>query len=183
MSGPNEAGQAYALMVLTPIVPAEEHALREYLEGLAGQPSRSPFERLGRTHFARWVIVKDFVNDPLQPKEDHLGGPYLVFTSNLDGPLDSYLDELCTKLAPEAKEIWGRCVACPPSARGQELKRYLLHNQIDTGFFVSAYPEADVVKVRRCLDTRRRLIAFAQRAQRLQPPELRAAFIEEFTAG
>ncbi|HEX2087022.1 MAG TPA: hypothetical protein VHF89_15175, partial [Solirubrobacteraceae bacterium] len=117
-----------------------------------------------------------------QPKEDHLGGPYLVFTSNLDGPLDTYLDELCTKLAPEAKEIWGRCVGCPPSAAGAELKRYLLHNQVDTGLFVSAYPHADVEEVRRALQTRSVLIDFAQRAQRMEPHELRAAFLQELGA-
>ncbi len=182
MRGANQAGQAYALMVLTPIAPGAEPELRAYLEGLRDRPEGSPFERLGRTHFARWVIVPDFVNDPSQPKEDHLGGPYLVFTSNLDGPLDSYLDELCTKLAPEAKEIWGRCVGCPAGAAGPELKRYLLHNQIGTGFFVSAYPTADVAKVRRCLDVRSRLIAFAQRAEDLDPRALRTAFREEFPA-
>jgi hypothetical protein len=170
-------------MVLTPIVGAEADALQKYLEGLDRQPGGSPFERLGRTHFARWVIVDHFCDDPSQPEEERRGGPYLVFTSNLDGPLDSYLDALCTELAPEAREIWGRCVGCPPSARGDELKRYLLHNQIETGFFVSAYPEADVVKVRRCLDTRSRLIEFAQRAERLEPQELRAAFVQEFAAG
>lgn len=182
MRGSNQAGQAYALMVLTPIAPGAEPELRAYLERLRDRPGGSPFERLGRTHFARWVIVPDFVNDPSQPKEDHLGGPYLIFSSTLDGPLDTYLDELCTTLAAEAKEIWGRCVGCPPSAAGAELKRYLLHNQIDTGLFVAAYPDADVVEVRRCLDTRNRLIAFAQRAQRLGPKELRAAFVKEFPA-
>ncbi|MDQ5807199.1 MAG: hypothetical protein M3320_00835 [Actinomycetota bacterium] len=166
-------------MVLTPIAPGAEPELRSYLERLRDRPDGSPFERLGRTHFARWVIVPDFVNDPSQPKEDHLGGPYLVFTSNLDGPLDTYLDELCTKLAPEAKKIWGRCVGCPESAAGPELKRYLLHNQIDTGFFVSAYPQADVKQVRRALQTRSQLIDFAERAERMGPHELRAAFLKD----
>jgi hypothetical protein len=178
----NESGQAYALMVMTPIAPGEEPALRAYLEGLRDRPEGSPLARLEHTHFARWVIVPDFVNDPAQPKEDHLGGPYLVFTSNLDGPLDRYLDALCSELQPEAREIWGRCVGCPPSAAGDELKRYLLHNQVDTGFFVAAYPDATVPHVRSCLATRDRLIAFAQRAQGMSPQQLRSAFVAEFPA-
>lgn len=182
MKSSNQAGQAYALMVLTPIAPGEEPALRAYLEGLRDRAEQSPLAKLGGTHFGRWVIVPDFVNDPAQPKEDHLGGPYLVFTSNFDGPLDPYLDELCAKLAPEAKEIWGRCVGCPPEASGPALKRYLLHNQIDTGFFVSAYPQATVPEVRACLDTRDRLIDFAVRAERMEPHELRAAFVAEFAS-
>lgn len=182
MKSSNEAGQAYALMVLTPIAPGEEPALRAYLDGLRDRPEGSPLARVEHTHFARWVIVEDFVNDPSQPKEDHLGGPYLVFTSNLDGPLDAYLDALCSELQPEAREIWGRCVGCPPSAAGAELKRYLLHNQIDTGFFVAAYPNATVPQVRAALDQRDQLIAFALKAESLSPQELRSVFLEEFGA-
>ena len=39
--------------------------------------------------------------------------------------------------------------------------RYLLHNQIDTGFFFAAYPEADLGQVRSSLLLRDRVIAFA----------------------
>ncbi len=42
--------------------------------------------------------------------------PYLLFTANFDGDLDSYLDELVHALAPEAQEIWGRCIGCPRPA-------------------------------------------------------------------
>ncbi len=176
----NEAGQAYALMVLTPVIPGQEDALRAYLEGMS--QDASPLAKLPRTHFGRWVILPDFVNDPSQPREDHLGSQYLIFTSNLDGPLESYLDELCERLAPEAAEIWGRCAGCPDPAEGAALKAYLLHNQIDTGFFVAAYPDATVAKVRDSLDQRRRMIGFAQRVQGMEPDALQRAFVEEFGA-
>lgn len=176
----NVAGQAYALMVLTPIGPGLEDALRNYLEGL--DQDASPLAKLPRTHFGRWVIVPDFVHDPEQPREDHLSCQYLVFTSNFDGPLNSYLDELCERLAPEAREIWGRCVGCPERAAGAELKAYLLHNQIDTGFFVAAYPNATVAKVKQSLRARERMIALAVRAQAMEPAELQRAFTEELGA-
>ena len=161
-------------MAMTPIAPGEEPALRAYFEGLRGQ---RPLARSERTHFARWVIVPEYVNDPKQRHEERLGGPYLVFTSNFDGPLDSYLDELAAELADEAREIWGRCVGAPQTAA--DLKRYLLHNQIDTGFFYAAYPTATVAKVRAALGNRDRLIDFALRAQAMPPQELRAAFLAE----
>ena len=173
------SGQAYALMVMTPIVPGEEAALREYLEGLP--QDGSPLERLTRTHFARWVIVPDFVHEPEQPSEDPLGCQYLVFTSNFDGELDSYLDELCERLAPEAREIWGRCAGCPEGAEGAALKAYLLHNQIHTGLFVAAYPDATVARVRQALRVRQRLIDFAVRSQGLSAAELKSAFSEELS--
>jgi hypothetical protein len=84
------------------------------------------------------------------------------------------------KLAAEAREIWGRCVGCPPEATGPQLKAYLLHNKIDTGFFVAAYPHATVSQVKAALDARSRLIEFAVRSQDLGPDELWRAFMEEF---
>jgi hypothetical protein len=172
------SGQAYALTVFTPIVPGSESELRTYLEGLRAHGS--PLARLPRTHFGRWVVVEDFTSEREQPKEDHLPCPYLLFTSNFDGDLDSYLDELCERLAPEAKEIWGRCIGCPESAAGAELKAYLLHNRIPTGVFFAAYPNATVSKVKESLLLRERMIAFAIRAQGLEPAELLPAFTAEF---
>ncbi|MFL5820501.1 MAG: hypothetical protein ACJ76S_07455 [Solirubrobacteraceae bacterium] len=171
------SGQACALTVMTPIESGKEAELRVYLEALPRRPS--PLAKLERTHFARWVIVPDFVNDPAQPEEDHLSSPYLVFTSNFDGPTDSYLDELCDRLAPEAREIWGRCAGCPASAAGRELKEYLLQNRIETGYFVAAYPDASVAMVKRSLEVRERMIDLAVRAQSMTAAELQQAFARE----
>jgi hypothetical protein len=176
----DRSGQACALMVMTPIESGRQGELRAYLESL---PQRgSPLERLGRTHFARWVIVEDFVNDPEQPHEDHLSRPHLIFTSNFDGPTDSYLDELCERLAPEAAEIWGRCAGCPAGAVGAELKRYLLDNRVHTGFFVAAYGQATVAKVKAALELRERMIDLAVRSQGMPPDDLKRAFDSEIGA-
>jgi hypothetical protein len=173
----NTAGQAYAFLAMTPILADEERPLRTSIEELG---RTRPFQRLPRTHFARLVILPDWVNDPSQPEEDHLHSQYLIFSTTFDGPLDSYLDELCDELAAEAKEIWGRCVGCPRRAKGAALKRYLLHNQIDIGFFVAAYPHATVQKVNATLARRAQLADFAIRAQGLGPTELRQAYEREF---
>ena len=174
---PDRAGQAVALTVMTPIRPGREGELGAYLDGL--RQDGSPLTKLPRTHFARWVVVPDFVTDPEQPGNDPLGCQYLLFTSNLDGPLDSYLDELCERLAPEAEEIWGRCIGCPRPAAGPALKAYLLHNRLRTGQFVAAYPGATVAAVKHGLALREQVIAFAQRAQAMSPAELHRAFREE----
>jgi hypothetical protein len=176
----NVAGQAYAFMAITPIVPGREAELRAYLEGLSA--GDSPLGRVRGTHFARWVILPDWVNDPSQPHEDHLSVQYLIFSSNLDGPLDAYLDELATHLQPEAATIWGCCVGCPDPPTGDALKAYLLHNQIDTGFFAAAYPNATLEHVRSCLDERERAIALAVASQEMSAAELRAAFDRELGA-
>ena len=181
IGSPNVVGQAYAFMAMTPIKPGEERPLAEYLRGLRAH-GPSPLARLARTHIGRFVIVPDFHNDPTwkQRREEHLDLNYLIFTSNFDGALDSYLDELCERLAPEASEIWGRCVGCPESASGAALKAYLKHNQIKTGIFFAAYGHATVGEVKQALRERERMIAFAVASQGLEPEALQKAFLAEF---
>ena len=169
----NTLGQTYALTVLTPIRPDAEQRLCAVLASF--RKDASPLDELGRTHFARWVVVKDFINDPSQPTEDHLACPYLLFTATLDGELDSYLDLLCTK--DWAADVWGACINAPDPARGPALKAYLRHNQIDTGLFFSAYPDARVEHVHRCLQLRRQMIDFAADAQEMDPQTLRREFL------
>jgi hypothetical protein len=178
----NKTGQAYAFMAMTPIKPGEEEALAEYLHGLRESGRASPLAKLPRTHMGRFVIVPDFHNDKTwkQRREEHLDLRHLIFTSNLDGDIETYLDELCEKLAPEAPEIWGRCVGCPDPPSGQRLKHYLKHNQINTGIFFAAYQDATVARVRRCLYERERMIEFAVSSQGLAPEALQQAFLQEF---
>jgi hypothetical protein len=171
------SGQAFALTVLTPIAAGRDEALRGYLESLRADGARGPLARLPRTHFGRLVIVRDFVSDKV-PDPDHLSTPHLLFTACFDGDLDSYLDELGTELATEAEEIWGRCAGAPRPATGAALKDYLKAHRIKTGFFVAAYGQATVGEVRRALDQRQALIAFAQRAQGLAPADLQREFLD-----
>lgn len=182
MADPNRSGQASAFMAMTPVKDGEHEPLVEYLRGLrAAGPS--PFEKLTRTHIARFVVVPDFHNDPSwgQRKEEHLDRPYLIFTSNLDGDVDTYLNELCKQFAPFAKEIWGRCIGCPERAEGPTLKKYLLHNQIKTGIFYAPYGHATVGTVKRALAQRQRLIEFAVASQGLDAAALQDSFVQTFS--
>lgn len=176
----NRSGQAWALTVLTPIAPGREQELRGYLEGLGAAGGLSPLARVPRTHFARWVIVPDFVNDAAQPAQDSLGCQYLLFTANVDGSFDGYLDGLCSQIVPEVARIWGCCIGYPQPDTVTALKAYLRHNRIDTGFFFSAYPDASVAEVLHSLDVRERMIAFAAGAQHLPALSVRDAFVKEF---
>jgi hypothetical protein len=174
----NTLGQAYALTVLTPIRREAAEDLRALLASF--DRDGSPFAALGRTHFARWVVVEDLVNDASQSTEDHLAGPYLLFTATLDGELDSYLNVLCRR--DWAAKVWGACIGAPDPARGPALKAYLRHNQIDTGLFFSAYPEARVEEVLRCLALRQKLIDFAADGQAMDDATLQTEFLARFGA-
>jgi hypothetical protein len=163
--------------VLTPIMPGREDGLRRELERF---DTERPLGKLRGTHFGRCVIVPNFRTDPAQPKPDDLGCHYLLFTATFDGGLDDFLDELCTELEAEAARIWGACIGSPDPVAGPALKAYLSHNQIDTGLFFSAYPQATVRRVKECLDIRKRTIAFVLRAQGMEPAALQHAFLDEF---
>jgi hypothetical protein len=182
VKAPDVSGQAYALTVMTPIERGKEDALRAYLESFRNEHLPSPLARLPRTHFGRWVIIPDYHSEEAQPKPDGLASQYLLFTACFDGELDSYLGELSETLAPEAEEIWGRCVGCPRPAQGAALKSYLTHNQQTTGFFVAAYGEATVQEVQAALAQRSRLIDFAGATQGVEPEELQRRFASEIGA-
>ena len=68
-----------------------------------------------------------------------------------------------------------------PPGGGAELKKYLMHNQVDCGLFYAAYGEHTVAQVKAALDLRTRMIDFAVRAQSLTPDQKQAAFCKEFT--
>jgi hypothetical protein len=167
---------------MTPIERGKEDALRAYLESFRDEGAPSPFARLPRTHFGRWVIIPDYHSEKEQPKPDGLASQYLLFTVCFDGELDSYLDELCAELAPEAEKIWGRCAGSPQPANGAPLKRYLTHNQLTTGFFVAAYGESTVQEVEAALAQRSALIDFAVTTQGTGPEELQRRFAAEIGA-
>ncbi len=181
MRSPNIVGSMYSLLVLTPIKPGLEAQLRAYLEALPRDDS--PLARLARTHMARFVVVPEMPAPPGAGVEDPLGGPYLLFTSAFDGDRESYLHELSARLVPEAEEIWGRCIGCPENPHGPALKRYLKHNQIDTGIFFAAYPNATVRDVKHALAQRDQIIEFACTSQGLAPAELQRRFLATFGQG
>ena len=177
---PNRNGQAYAFLALCPIHPGQEDALRATLAKI-DKRKESPFARVTRTHFARWVILENFDNGTeFQPAdEDDLECQFLIFSACFDGDRDSYLDELIDELAPEIKEVWQHCIGIEVNAPA-DVKRYLLHNQIDSGFFYAAYPHTTVPEVRRMLKAQDDLRALAVRKHELSPTQLQAMFLDHF---
>ena len=175
----NVLGQSYALTVLTPIIAGHEIALRTHLHGLptAGD---SPFARVPRTHFARWVIMPQpaFEGPPMRP--DPWKSQYLIFTSCFDGDLPSYLDDLCRLIGPEVDAVWRHCVAYPGSEDAAAFARYLRHNQIDTEVYFAAYPHATVDQVRASLALKDRLVKFVVATQGATDADLHRRWHEEF---
>ena len=172
------SGQARALTVFTPIEPGHVVALRGYLDAMP-TGADSPLARVRSTHFARWVIMPQLIYEGRPQRRDLFRLPYLVFTSNFDGELEPYLDAITTEMPSEAHEIWRHCVGYPGEATGAAFKDYLRRHSVPNTFFLSAYPEATVDRVRGALEQKKRFLDFATRAQAMEPEELRATFLEE----
>ena len=88
------------LTVIAPIKPGEEAALSQILEAIATDLANNPFLQIARsqtTHFLRLAIMSD---------ADY--GHRLLMTSNYDGDLSDYLEDLLS-LGPEIDRIWNKC--------------------------------------------------------------------------
>lgn len=177
----NTSGQAYSLMVMTPVLPGREAPLQDVLRALpAGEDS--PLARMGTTHFARWLVLHDLVYQGPPQQPDSLKSPYLVFVTSFDGDLDGYLAGMRTLMANEADAVWSNCVGYPGSTDPAGFSAYMMHNQIESTVFVSAYPDATVADVRASLLLRRQLTEFAIAAQGMDAPAVQREFLIRFAS-
>jgi len=175
----NTCGNAYAFMAVTAILPGQEDELERRLAGF-GVGEGSPLARMGTTHFARWLVLRDLVYQGPPQTRDSLQSAYLFFVSNFDGELDTYLDAMLASMPTEAQAVWSCCVGFPGTADPEAFKAWLKHNQLQTTFFVSAYPQASVADVREALALRRRITEFAISPQVLDTDSLHQAWTREF---
>jgi hypothetical protein len=175
----NTSGQAYGLTVLTPIRDGHEARLARYLDLLEGADG-SPLAHVPGTHFARWVVVGDVIYEGRRQRRDHLKLGRLLFTSNFDGPVESYLEALRTGLAEVADAIWDHCEGYPGHSDPAAFAGYMRRHQIESALFFAAYGDRTVEDVKRSLAVRREVIDFALSAQGMGAEALQAAFKERF---
>jgi hypothetical protein len=121
-----------ALTVITPIIPEKLEALKAVLQGIQENPS-STIAMIGTIHFARWVIIDD--------------GKRLLFTSNFDGSLMSYLKDFVNKMPDGLDAIWGACVGYPGSRPFEPFVKYVKDNSYTNNCFYPSYPDLTVQDV------------------------------------
>ena len=131
------------------------------------------------THLGRWVVIDQVkYQGHGQRRRDSLAAARLLFTSNFDGELDPYLEQLQTGLGEDADAVWGHCRGYP--GRGPGFAPWLKAHQLEAALFFAAYGGQTLEQVRANLDMRARAIAFALEAQGLEPEALKARFLEAF---
>src|SRR5579871_3562992 len=99
----NQSGSVYGLSILSPIIddpkatPSHDLQIRKYLAGLSNRED-SPFALAPGTHLARLVVMDDVIYVGAPSHEEHLKSKYLIFESNLDGDVETYLAGLATNI-------------------------------------------------------------------------------------
>ena len=175
----NVSGQAYALSVLTPILPGHEDALVAHLEAL-GEGDASPLARVPGTHIARWVVIPDVIHQGAgQRKRDTLT-PRLLFSSNHDGDVGAYLEGLRTGMGADADAVWSHCRGYPGHDDGPGFAAWMRAHMLEAALFFAAYGGMTVEQVLANLDRRRKLLDLVMASQGARGADLKTRFMDAF---
>src|SRR3979490_1443828 len=134
---PDQNGQVYGLTILSPILEDQTLDICHSMElrwDLANLPRahRSPFAQISSTYLARLVVMDDVVYVGAPACEEHLKSRYLVFESNFDGDLDTYLTRMAREIPEFVDSVWKHCVGYPGVAKPADFVAYIKKCQIET---------------------------------------------------
>jgi hypothetical protein len=178
---PNQSGNVYGLTILSPIIDgpdgnvSHDGAIRDYLARLPREHS-SPFARISSTHLARLVVMDDVVFVGAPAREEHLQSKYLVFETNFDGDLDTYLTSMAREAPQEVHAIWRHCVGYPGVEDPAAFATYMKKCQIETTFFFADVNNRTVQQTLRALKVQSGVSHFIEANQGKPAGEIQAAF-------
>jgi hypothetical protein len=179
----NVSGTTYGLTILSPIIEdnrldiCHSMELRWYLSQLP-RDCRSPFAHLSSTYLARLVVMDDVVFVGLPACEEHLKSRYLVFETNFDGDLDTYLRRMATETGQFVSDVWKHCVGFPGVSDVGAFIAYMKKCQIETTFFFADVNDSTVEATLHALRTQSALAHFMEKHQGIPGAELQQAFGE-----
>jgi hypothetical protein len=178
---PNVNGNTYGLTILSPIMEdnrldiCHSMELRWYLSQLP-RDHRSPFAQLSSTYLARLVVMDDVVFVGHPASEDHLKSRYLVFETNFDGDLDTYLQRMATETREFVDAVWKHCVGFPGTSDAPAFIAYMKKCQIKTTFFFADVNDRTVDSTLDALKAQSALAHFMEKHQGMPAAELQQAF-------
>lgn len=180
---PNQSGSIYGLTILSPIIidtkdiVCHATAIRDFLATLP-HDHNSPFAKVSSTHMARLVVMDDVVFVGTPAREEHLQSRYLVFETNFDGDLDTYLLRMARDAADEVDSVWRHCVGYPGLRDAGAFVEYMKKCQVNTTFFFADVNNKTVQQTLRALKVQASLADFIAENQGLPAAEIQAAFRE-----
>jgi len=177
----NRSGQVYGLTILSPIIEDDRldicHSmeLRWYL-GHLPRDYRSPFAQLSSTYLARLVVMDDVVYVGAPACEEHLKSRYLVFETNFDGDLDTYLTRMARETPEFVDAVWQHCAGYPGVSDIAAFVSYMKKCQVKTTFFFADVNDRTVEQTRKALRTQAALAHFIEKHQGRPAAELQREF-------
>jgi hypothetical protein len=179
----NISGKVYGLTILSPIIEdnrleiCHSMELRWYLSQLP-RDCHSPFAQLSSTYLARLVVMDDvvFVGHPAH--EDHLKSRYLIFETNFDGDLDTYLRRMATETKEFVEAVWKHCVGYPGTNDVDAFIAYMKKCQLNTTFYFADVNDQTVESTLTALKTQAALAHFMEKHEGVPAAELQRAFRE-----
>jgi hypothetical protein len=179
----NQSGSIYGLTILSPIQDelhleiSHSVAIRMYLETLPID-GKGPFGKVSSTHMARLVVLDDVVYFGMPSCEEHLQSKYLIFESNFDGDLETYLKRLATEATEEVHSIWKHCVGYPGVTDVAAFIAYMKLCQVETTLYFADVNDKTVQQTLRALQTQSAVASFIEKNQGKSPVDLQRAFVE-----
>jgi hypothetical protein len=177
----NQSGSVYGLTILSPIIDdphaevSHDCAIRDYLAGLP-RDHRSPFAKLSSTHIARLVVMDDVIFVGAPAREEHLQSKYLVFESNFDGDLDTYLRRMAQDIPAEVDAVWRHCVGYPGVRDVAAFTAYMKKCQLKTTFYFADVNDKTVQQTLHALRVQASIAEFIAAHQGKPAAEIQAAF-------
>lgn len=177
----NQSGSVYGLTILSPIIDdphaevSHDCAIRDYLAGLP-RDHRSPFAKLSSTHIARLVVMDDVIFVGAPAREEHLQSKYLVFESNFDGDLDTYLRRMAQDIPSELDAVWRHCVGYPGVRDVAAFTAYMKKCQLKTTFYFADVNDKTVQQTLHALRVQASVAEFIAAHQGQPAAEIQAAF-------
>jgi hypothetical protein len=181
----NTNGSVYGLTILSPIIDdataptSHDLLIRDYLAHLSTRED-SPFAIAPGTHLARLVVMDDVIYVGMPSCEEHLKSKYLIFESNCDGDLDTYLTGLADKIPTHLDAIWSHCVGYPKrgAADRPAFIAYMKACQLETTFYFAAVNDQSVPATLRALQTQAAVAEFIAAHQGADPATVQRDFVD-----
>ncbi len=203
----NISGKAYALTMLCPIKPGVEgnadfgDVMRDKLEAW-NELRQSPMARVPNTYLCRYYILDDVYTESLPgagiwdtlsdiwpvlskksrlealPYEEHLQSSYLVFSSNLHGDLEPYLQGMWHHAEHDVRSVWQYCYGFEKVTDASSFVAYAKRCQLDASLFFVGSNDDPLDEQLKALYIKQEFSRFAQTTQDLPAAQLRQAYRE-----
>jgi hypothetical protein len=179
----NIAGKAYAMNVVTPVNPRWTWLNRALFMIARLRPkSLSGLLGLSLIHFARWVVIKRDQWPDLGQGKETLNNDHILFCSNFNGTWDQYIDAFSDGIPSGLDLFWYSSIKYPKSIPISPFKRYIRHNQIDTGYYYTATPGSAQRDIKSALRVFGAVRDLADQHAALTPEQFAAKYREALVA-